>query len=167
MQTTTDADRRLVRSVCVYRLTAVAALILVATAPASAPAATPPMVTAHGLRISLPTGWRVSNWTWSDCVEPAQTLALVTGKHPVRSGGLLLVLEDTMSPPEAFPPRPTFRSLTKPVTLEGCCGTPAAAAYDFSLRENGRNLRIYLWARDRRVAKTAVAALSTLRVSAG
>jgi hypothetical protein len=150
----------------VHRLAAVAALFLVTAATASAPAATPRTVTTHGLRIELPSGWRVSNWSWSDCVDPAQTLALVTGKHPVRNGGLLLVLEDTINPAKGFfHPRPTFRLLAKPVTLEGCCGTPAAAAYDFSLRENGRNLRIYLWARDREVAKTAVAALNTLRVA--
>jgi hypothetical protein len=160
-----DVGGPLGRNACVHRLVAVAALILVTAATASAPASTPRTVTTHGLRIELPSGWRVSNWSWSDCDDPAQTLALVTGKHPVHDGGLLLVLEDTINPAKGFDPRPNFRLLAKPVTFEGCCGTPAAAGYDFSLRENGRDLRIYLWARDRGVAKTAVAALNTLRVA--
>jgi hypothetical protein len=149
----------------VHRIPALAALILVVATTASAPAATPRTVIQHGLRIELPSGWRVSNWTWSDCNSPAQTLALVTGKHPVRSGGLLLILEDTFNPPKSFHPRSNLRLAAKPVPFEGCCDTPAAAGYAFRFRENGRDFDVYLWARDRAVAKTAVAALNTLRVA--
>jgi hypothetical protein len=160
-----DADARLARTAGVQRLAAVVAFILVATATASAPAATTRAVTVHGLRIELPPGWRVSKWVWSSCDDPSQTLALVTGKHPVREGGLLLVLEDTVNPVRAFHPRSTFRLPPKASTFEGCCGTPAGAGYQFILRQHGRDFEVFLWARDRGLAKAAVAALNTLRVA--
>jgi len=160
-----DAGSRLGRNSCVHRYAALAALLLVVTATASAPAATPRTVIQHGVQIELPSGWRVSNWIWSDCTSPAQTLALVTGKHPVRSGGLLLILEDTFNPAESFRPRSTFRLAARPLTFEGCCDTPAAAGYAFTFRENGRDFDVFLWARERAVAKIAVAALNTIRVA--
>jgi hypothetical protein len=160
-----DAGSRLGRNSCVHRYAALAALLLVVTATASAPAATPRTVIQHGVQIELPSGWRVSNWIWSDCTSPAQTLALVTGMHPVRSGGLLLILEDTFNPAESFRPRSTFRLAARPVTFEGCCHTPAAAGYAFTFREKGRDFDVFLWARERAVAKTAVAALNTVRVA--
>jgi hypothetical protein len=163
--TSRDAGSRLGRNSCVHRYAALAGLLLVVTATTSAPAATPRTVIQHGVQIELPSGWRVSNWIWSDCTSPAQTLALVTGKHPVRSGGLLLILEDTFNPAESFRPRSTFRLAARPLTFEGCCDTPAAAGYAFTFRENGRDFDVFLWARERAVAKIAVAALNTIRVA--
>jgi hypothetical protein len=43
---------------------------------------------------------------------------------------------------------------------------PTAPGYVFALEE-GHDLEVFLWARDRRVAKAGFAALKTLRVSAG
>jgi len=151
----------------VYRFAAVAALTLVVSATASAPAATPYTARTAGLGIQVPSGWRVSRASWSDCDDPAQVLALVRGKHPVRDGGLLLVLEDTVNPASAFHRHSSFRLPRKASTFEGCCGTPAAAGYEFIFREQGRDFEVFLWARDRGLAKTAVAALNTLRVSRG
>ena len=161
-----DGDPDLVRNSRVQRFAAVAALILVATATAAAPAVTPDTVRRHGLRIQLPSGWRVSTWPWSYCDSPTQVLALVTGRHHVRSGGLLLVLEYRIGAGE---PRsyPSFRLPAKPSPSEGCCGMPTAPGYGFTLVEHGRAFQIFLWARDRGLAKTAVAAVNTLRVSPG
>jgi len=160
-----DGDPDLVRNSRVQRFAEVVALILVATATASAPAATPATVRSHGLTIQEPFGWRLSQRSWSYCDSPAQVLALVTGRHPVRDGGLLLVLESSIgagSPPSGS----SFRLPGNPSTFEGCCGMPTAPGYGFTLVEHGRAFQIFLWARDRGVAKTAVAALNTLRVSA-
>ena len=44
---------------------------------------------------------------------------------------------------------------------------PTAPGYSFTLVEHGRAFQIFLWARDRGLAKMAVAALNTLRVSRG
>jgi hypothetical protein len=92
-------------------------------------------------------------------------LALVTGKQPVRDGGLLLVLEDSIGAARSFQPHLRFRLPAKPSPFEGCCGLPRVPGYGFTLLEHGRDFQIFLWARDRAVAKTAVAALSTLRVA--
>ncbi len=118
------------------------------------------------MTIQAPSGWRVSHRSWSYCDSPAQVLALATGKHPVREGGLLLVLEYSVG---AGSPRSrsSFRLPGSPSTFEGCCGMPTAAGYGFTLVEHGRAFQIFLWGRDRGLAKTAVAALNTLRVSRG
>jgi hypothetical protein len=149
----------------VHRFAGVAALILVATAAASAPAAAPDTASSHGLSIQIPTGWRASNRSWSSCDSPAQVLALVTGKQPLGDGGLLLVLEDSIGAGRLSQPHSSFRLPAKPSPFEGCCDLPTAAGYGFTLMENGRDFQIFLWARDRAVANTAVAALNTLRVS--
>jgi hypothetical protein len=44
---------------------------------------------------------------------------------------------------------------------------PTAPGYVFALAEEGHDLEVFLWARDRRGAKAGFAALKTLRVSAG
>jgi hypothetical protein len=161
-----DGDHDLVRNSSVQRFAAVAALILVATATAAAPAAAPATVRSHGLTIQTPSGWRFSNRSWTYCDSPAQVLAFVSGRHPVRAGGLLLVLESSTG--AGFSERRVgFRLPAKPSRSEGCCGMPTAPGYGFTLVEHGRAFQIFLWARDRGLAKTAVAALNTLQVGQG
>jgi hypothetical protein len=151
----------------VHRFAAVAALVLVATSAASAPAATTHTVRSHGLTLQVPAGWRVSQSPWTYCDSPTQVLALVTGKHPVREGGLLLVLEYSIGADVSSRPRGGFQLPAKPSASEGCCGMPTAPGYGFTLVERARAFHIFLWARDRGIAKTAVVALNTLRVLPG
>jgi hypothetical protein len=148
----------------VHRFVAVAALILVAAATASAPAATAHTVATHALSIQAPPGWRVSDRLWSDCASPTQVLALATGERPARDG-LLLVLESGVGAARSTRSHPSFRLPAKPSPTAGCCGMPTAAGYVFPLVQEGHDLQIFLWARDRGVAEGAVAALNTLRVS--
>jgi hypothetical protein len=166
-RTERDAARHVARKGYVHRFAAVAALILVATATASAPAATTHTVRSHGLTLQVPAGWRVSHGPWSYCESPTQVLALVTGKHPVRAGGLLLMLEYGIGAEMSSRPQGGFQLPAKSSASEGCCGMPTAPGYAFTLVEQGRAFQIFLWARDRGVAKAAVEALNTLRFLPG
>jgi hypothetical protein len=79
--------------------------------------------------------------------------------------GLLLVLESGLGAARSTRSHPSFRLPAKPSPTAGCCGMPTTAGYVFTLLEEGHDLQIFLWAQDRGIAKAAVAALNTLRVS--
>jgi hypothetical protein len=151
----------------VHRLTAaaLAALALAATAAeAGAPGRT---LSAHGVRITVPSVWRRTG-RLSDCSDPHQVIALARSRVelPISSasrynGGLILLLEGRYG----FSPRERLSLPAAPRRFEGCCDQPSGPGYEFTFRDHGRDFYAFVYTGNRAVATEAVAILNTLRVN--